>query len=655
MEHVVPIALLTSALTAAATAAPVKVPFTGVPETYLSFEIEGCAGSWSLQSANADFARYFSDGFQLDLRLERRGSQTLVHFDLRPGGGEDLRVRSYGAKVVLPQAGLHAVMVPNQHKIARLLDYWGEHHKWPENFPLYRNLTSEEFKQAAPTNAEAPFILITDDRGQNRAAVGWAAAERGTTLEGKVEGSNYVLALDRREDVPLPPGGGALQDALVFDTTLQPWMTAEEAYARTFDRYNGRKHDPVPAWTSEPVYCTWYCYGDKIDQEGVLKIARKCKELGFGTILIDAGWDCRTGGGYIDWENGILGDYIARPERFPDMPGLVKQIHDMGLRVMLWCAPFWEGKKSIAYRTKTSSWHMRDSEGSEMHELCPRHPEVRKHLFERFAWVAKTYDIDGMWIDAADAVRGVCYADHPHVDRAMGPAFVDCIKAVRDGLRSVKPDAATEARVMHANLNTKMAFDMVQPSDAPQSYEILRLAGIHLRPWAYDLHVKNDPMYWTKKTDAATVGKFLATMVCNGVPALSVDYLTAPDEHCRITKAWLAFYREHKDTLLKGKFSLFDADVGSPDMMILGTSEAVVYLKNPATSKVELPRRVNRIILLNCTSSDEVRLKIAHAPARARMTAYNPDWSQAGEPAVLDAGVVSARIPQGGAAIVTAK
>jgi len=644
--------MLVIALAPLSAAAPLKAPFPGLPETYLSFEIEGNPADWSLKSSNGNSARYVSGDLSLDLKLERRGSQTLLHFELKPPKGKGLSVKSYGAKVVLPQTALHAVMVPNQHKIARLLDYWGEHHKWPENFPLYRNLTNEGFKQAAPTNAEAPFILITDDHGENRVAVGWTAAERGTAIEGRVEGSTYVLTLDRHEDLPF--AGESLKDALVFDTTSQPWMQTEESYARTFDRYNGRKHSPAPDWSYEPVYCTWYCYGDKINQEGVLKIARKCKDLGFGTILIDAGWDCNTGGGYIDWETGILGDYIARPDRFPDMPALVKQIHDMGLRVMLWCAPFWEGKKSIAYREKTSTWHMRDAEGEEMHELCPRHPEVRKHFFERFAWIAKTYDIDGMWVDAADAVRGVCYADHPHVDEAMGPAFVDCLTAVRDGLRSVKPDATTEARVMHANLNTKIALDVVQPSDAPQSYEILRLAGIHLRPWGYDFVVKNDPMYWNKKADAATVGKFLATMVTNGVPALSVDYLTASDEHCRITKAWLAFYHEHEETLLKGKFSLFGADFGSPDMMIVGRDEAVVYLKNPATSEVKLPKPLKRIILLNCTNSDEVKLKIAPASGKLRMTSYNPDWSQSGEPVKLDGGTVAGRIPQGGAAIVEA-
>ncbi len=639
-----------AALAVQVSAASVRAPFSTIPQTYLTFEIEGLSDQWVLMSASGEAAHYVSGDISLGLKLEKLAEQTILHVQLKAPVSRKVAVKSYSAKIVLPRASLHAVMVPNQHKIARLLDYWGEHHKWPDDVPLYRNLISENFRQAAPTNAEAPFILITDERGFNKVAVGWAAAERGSVLEGAVDGESYVLTLERREDLPFD--GWRFKDALIFDTSKRPWIEVEEDYARTFDRYNGRKHEPIPEWATEPVYCTWYCYGDKINQEGVLKIAQKCKELGFGTILIDAGWDCHPNGGYIDFENGILGDYVARPDRFPDMPGLVKEIHDMGLRVMLWCAPFWEGKKSRAYQEKTSSWHMRDADGNELHELCPKHPEVRKHLFERFAWVAKTYDIDGMWIDAADAVRGTCYANHPHTEESMGRAFVQCLSAVRSGLRSVKPDAITEARVMHANLNTKDVLDVVQPSDAPYSYEVLRLAGIHLRPWAYDCQVKNDPMIWGKKADAATVGKFLATMVCSGVPALSVDFLTAPEEHCTLTKMWLKFYKEHKETLLKGKFVLFGEDFGSPDMMLVGRDEAVVYVKNPATKKVELPKTVGRITLLNCTNSDRIELAFTPVPRKMSATAYYPDWSPAGEKVIMEDGKLDCKVPQGGAVVL---
>ena len=176
-----------------------------------------------------------------------------------------------------------------------------------------------------------------------------------------------------------------------------------------------------------------------------------------------------------------------------------------------------------------------------------------------------------------------------------------------------------------------------------------------MRTWAYDIVLKNDPMYWKKNADAATVGKFLATMVCSGVPALSVDYLKAPEEHCKLTSAWLAFYQKHKQTLLRGEFRLFGADYGIPDMMLVGENEAVVYMRNPKTTDVPLPRPMKQIILLNCTDVDSLNLRITSGGGRQRVQSYRPDWQEDGPPVEIQDTSATARpyrIPQGGAVAI---
>jgi hypothetical protein len=246
--------------------------------------------------------------------------------------------------------------------------------------------------------------------------------------------------------------------------------------------------------------------------------------------------------------------------------------------------------------------------------------------------------MDGMWLDGADGVPAKCNAKHEHTKQPMGAAFTDCLAAIHEGLRSVNPEAITEARVLHANINTKRALDLVQPSDAPESFENLRLAAIQLRTWTYDIGLKNDPMFWKKEADAALVGKFLATMVCNGVPALSVDFLTASEEQCKQVAAWLAFYKQHKETLLHGGFRVFGADYGAPDTMLVGKDEAVVYLHNAATREVVLPKAVRRIILLNCTVKDDLTLRITPLGKQLRVRSYLVDWTKQGEAASVDVG-----------------
>ena len=624
-----------------------EAPFAGLPKVELNFDIGGQSPTWTLASQDATNAYYTWQGYNLHLWLEPKGQQSLVHFSLTPPSGS-LSVNSYSATITRPSTGLHAVMVPNQRRIAQGMDV----NTAPENVVLYQCLIPAGFQETCGANVDAPFILVTNSRGDNALSAGWANANVGGLNRGAASGTDYVLTLIRQNDTPLT--GSKLEDELIVCTAARPWFDAVRDYAKTFDSYNGRVHSVAPEWTSEPVFCTWYCYLDNINQSQVLSIAQKCKDIGIGTILIDAGWDCNPNGGYANFNTGILGDFTAIPSRFPDLPGAIAQIHAMGLRVELWSAPFWQGKNSQAYQ-QCSSWHLWNA-GVENYSLCPRYVGTKQYLRDKFAWIAQTYGIDGMWLDSADSIPGTCTANHQHVSKSMGDSFIDCMQGIRDGLRSVKSDAITEARVMHGNMNSKVALDIVQPSDAPKTYEILRLANIHIRAWSYDIVCKNDPMIWPKNSTAATIGKFLAANVCSGVPDLSVDFLTAPQSECDITAAWLNFYKLHKNTLLKGDFKLFGQNYFSPDVTITGTDEAVIYLKNPSTSEAILPTNLTKIILLNCTSSNTVKLRFSAATGRYSAQSYNPDWTVSGSPVIMDvAGCanLSQNVPQGGAAIVS--
>ncbi len=603
---------------------------------------------WRLESQDSARLCYVAEGSRLEFVLEEADDYSLLRFKLT---GSPRPIVRYSASITLPTDMAHAVMAPNTRKIAHTLIYYHEHRTWPENPTLYRCLLPDRFEEPAAANHEAPLVVLTDNQGNNALTVGWTRAVVGAVLNGDADGDVYTVTLTRQEDVAF--SGDALEDALFVSMMKQPWMKSAENYARVFDAINGRVHEPAPEWAFEPVFCTWYCYEDHISQDDVLKIARKCKELGFGTILIDAGWDCAENGGYGDFETGILGDYKAVRDRFPDMPGLVRKIHDMGLRVELWSGPFWEGKKSKAYREKMKDCHI-VIDGNERHEICPKHPLTREHLRESFARVARTYNIDGIWVDAADSVPTSCEADHDHLPLRMGEAFVECMMAAREGLKSVNPDAVMEMRVLHGNLNTKCTIDLVQPSDAPKNYEFLRLAGIHIRPWAYDILLKNDPMIWPPGADAVTVGKFLATMVTNGVPALSVDFLTAPYEHLKMTKAWLKFYREHRDTLIHGDFQLFGADFGQPDMALVGDEEAVIYLRNSETSGITLPGSIKQVCVLNCTSSKKLMFTISPMTGLCSIQLCEPDLSECGAPELVEAdgNITLKECPEAGAAVI---
>ena len=114
MKHhllVVALGLILSAAVAPSSA--LELPFKGLPNVDLAFDLGSGPVEWSLQSKDDKEARYVAQEHALTVRLTERGSQKLVHFTLEPPKGGKLSVRSYVAKITMPQAGLHAVMAPN--------------------------------------------------------------------------------------------------------------------------------------------------------------------------------------------------------------------------------------------------------------------------------------------------------------------------------------------------------------------------------------------------------------------------------------------------------------------------------------------------------------------------------------------------------------
>ena len=92
------------------------------------------------------------------------------------------------------------------------------------------------------------------------------------------------------------------------------------------------KNSGIPAkeMFEKPQYNTWIEMEWDCSEEKVLSYAREILANGYpaGVLMIDDYW-CRS---YGDW------DFDAA--RFPSPASMVRTLHEMGFRVMLWCCPF---------------------------------------------------------------------------------------------------------------------------------------------------------------------------------------------------------------------------------------------------------------------------------------------------------------------------
>lgn len=122
-----------------------------------------------------------------------------------------------------------------------------------------------------------------------------------------------------------------------------------------------RKHyRPEDETWRRPWYCTWadqvglaaarmaqdqgggrdyQAIKDVLTQDMVLKTARliRARDINIGTIIIDDGWQ------------DLRGDWNLDAKKFPDMRGLVDELHRLDFKVALWWAPFIVEKRALIH------------------------------------------------------------------------------------------------------------------------------------------------------------------------------------------------------------------------------------------------------------------------------------------------------------------
>lgn len=116
--------------------------------------------------------------------------------------------------------------------------------------------------------------------------------------------------------------------------------TLASAYAAASARYfPARTQMPARELFSAPIFNTWIELTFHQTQEAVLRYARGIVENGFqpGVLMIDDGW------------SECYGAWRFHQGRFPDPEGMLRTLHAMGFRVMVWVCPYITAD-SLAFR-----------------------------------------------------------------------------------------------------------------------------------------------------------------------------------------------------------------------------------------------------------------------------------------------------------------
>lgn len=578
-------------LCACATAAfsGVRVPVSPRYDLVIEVDARPEIGEWEPTAAalGGGFIASSTGGYALTGTPDDGGMLRLV---LKRQGGGDFTVSKLQAWVTLPLEGIAA--------------------EWDTQIPpfgtMFRRVPELEFSTDTRANVGIPLVVLVDAYGNNKFAAGFVEQSYVCNISGERRGDRYVLALTRLagdSDKPVREYASTLYLSQAPDY----WFEAVRKYSALADSASGYKPRPIPTSAYGPVFSTVYAYGDDISQDRVWKAAVEAKKLGMTQIVLDSGWSNAMG--WADPGNDY-GTYEPVKSKFPDFRGLVKRIHDeLGMRVILWISPTWIGRQSANYE-RLKDFRVKWPNGDYDRNLCPRTPEARQYLIERLSDLAAQHRIDGFWIDYLDTCPTVCDAPHRHDISDYAQAMNTMLEGIYQAVAKSNKNATVEYRVPYGNLFTKRHANVFETTDAPGDWSANMLMGTFVRAYSNGVVVKGDPVHWKKDAHCEEVARNCMTAITLGVPAFSVDLIDMEQSRKDAVAAWIRFYDENREDLLKGRFSPFGASFHYPDLKIVADKQAFVYLPTRKTRVIRIEKLVETLHILNVNPPEHGQLRI---------------------------------------------
>ncbi len=308
----------------------------------------------------------------------------------------------------------------------------------------------------------------------------------------------------------------------------------------------------VPDLAKQPMNSLWYSYHQYLAREKIVAEAKASVPYGMKTVIIDDGWQTADKGGYShcgDWQ----------PIGLPDIKKTVAEVHDAGMKLILWFSVPFIGIYSENFeRFKDKTLYSLFDDTT--YTLDPRYPDVREYLVNIYVNAMKEYDLDGMKLDFIDSF---CPSDKSQIpdDRRDFVSIDDAVDALmtetKDALMAIKPDVMIEFRQSYIGPAIRKFGNMLRVGDCACDTLSNRRAIIDLRLISGDTAVHSDMLMWNMTDSAESVALQLGSILF-GVPQISVRLAEIPENQKETLAYYLKFWIDHRDVLLGGK--LYAAD-----------------------------------------------------------------------------------------------
>ena len=367
----------------------------------------------------------------------------------------------------------------------------------------------------------------------------------------------------------------------------------------------GYKSCHVPEAAKLPMDSLWYSFHQRLQKDEIIEECKLSKALGMETVIIDDGWQTDDNNrGYA-----YCGDWLVAPAKMGDMAKLVENIHNVGMKVMLWYSVPFMGiycKKYAEFKDM-----LLDKSGDEktFFALDPRYKKVREYLVGVYSEAVKKWNLDGLKLDFIDSffLKGKSLEPDPNRDyQSLEDAIHALMSEVKAGLTAITPDILIEFRQSYVGPSIRKYGNMLRVGDCPCDILKNRFNVVNLRYTSGKTAVHSDMIMWNveEKVENAAL-QF--TSILYSVPQVSMRLEKLPKEHYKMLEFYLSFWKEWRDVLLDGKLTATNPEC-EYSLVCSELNEKAVYT---AYSDTVIPVKTKETVAVNATAGETLIIKNA--------------------------------------------
>ncbi len=394
--------------------------------------------------------------------------------------------------------------------------------------------------------------LISFD-GKNKLCMALSDADTPASLKmGYIEESANIICRFRIFTVPTHPIS-SYTVTLRIDQRDIPYYDSIYDTTSWWETDCGYESAYVPDSAKLPMDSLWYSFHQKLYTDDIIKQCKLSKKIGLDTVIIDDGWQTDDNNrGYA-----YCGDWRLCENKIPDMRYLVDSLHEIDMKVMLWYSVPFVGMYSEKYEEFKDYFLDACGNAGTAFALDPRYRKVRDYLVGIYENAVADWHLDGLKLDFIDSfmLRGKSLEyDEGRDFQSLEEAIHALMKEIKERLTKINSEILIEFRQSYVGPAIRKYGNMLRVGDCPGDIVTNRSQIINLRYTSGKTAVHSDMIMW-HENDAVENAALQFANVIFSVPQVSRIFCNLPEDHIKMVKHYVSFWKSNRNVLTDGKLT----------------------------------------------------------------------------------------------------